>query len=96
MLQPHSLTDVLQIELQRFGSDLEFCNGYLTVHSQLRFISRELLREPFAVADLGGARNAPVSKFFHFHAVFGQKNRLTHPLLELAPPHLRKNLDPRK
>ena len=28
----------------------------------------------------------PGSKFFHFHAVFGQKNRLAHPLWELAPP----------
>ena len=26
------------------------------------------------------------SKFFHFHAVFGQKNRLAHPLWELTPP----------
>ena len=32
-------------------------------------------------------------KFFHFHAVFGQKNRFAHPLWELAPP-LGKILDP--
>ena len=25
-------------------------------------------------------------KFFHFHAVFDQKNRLAHPLWELVPP----------
>ena len=43
-----------------------------------------------AVADLrGGARDAPSwgSKFFHFHAVFGQKNRFAHTLGELATPH---------
>ena len=37
----------------------------------------------------GGARDArpPLgSKFFHFHAVFGRKNRLAHPFWELAPP----------
>ena len=49
-----------------------------------------------SVADLrGGARDArPLgSKFFHFHAVFSRKNRLAHPLWELAPP-LGKILDP--
>ena len=40
-----------------------------------------------------GMRPPPGSKFFHFHAVFGQKNRLAHPLWELAPS-LRKILDP--
>ena len=36
-------------------------------------------------------------KFFHFHAVFGQKVRLAHPLWELAPlppPPPRKILNP--
>ena len=46
--------------------------------------------EPLAVANLrGGApgtRAPPGSEFFHFHAVFGRKNRLAHPLWELAPP----------
>ena len=45
-----------------------------------------------AVADLrGGARDAPPPlganlQFFHFHAVFGKKNRFAHPLGELASP----------
>ena len=55
------------------------------------------LKYSFAVADLrGGARDArppPGPKFFHFHAVFDQKNRFAHPLRELAPP-LGKILDP--
>ena len=42
------------------------------------------------MADLrGGARDARPPwgpKFFHFHAVFGQKNRFAHTLGELAPP----------
>ena len=40
------------------------------------------------MADLswGQGRALPGSKFFHFHAVFGQKNRLAHSLWELAPP----------
>ena len=44
----------------------------------------------------GGARDARPPwgpKFFHFHAVFDQKNRFAHPLWELAPP-LGKILDP--
>ena len=47
------------------------------------------------MADLrGGAKDAPQgSKFFHFHAVFVQKNRSAHPLWELAPPP-GKILDP--
>ena len=40
----------------------------------------------------GGRKGHPRgSKFFHFHAVFSPKNRLAHPLWDLAP--LRKNLD---
>ena len=36
----------------------------------------------------GGARDVPPPgpKFFHFHAVFDQKNRFAYPLWELAPP----------
>ena len=36
----------------------------------------------------GGTRDVlPLrSKFFNFHAVFGKKIRLVHPLWELAPP----------
>ena len=38
----------------------------------------------------GGSKGVPGtplgSKFFHFHAVFGKKNRLVHRLRELAPP----------
>ena len=51
----------------------------------------QMFRSTPAVADLrGGARDAPPPprgpKFFHFHAVFDQKNRFTYPLWELAPP----------
>ena len=48
------------------------------------------------VADLRGCQErAPQSKFFHFHAVFCRKNRLAHPLWELAPaPSPGKILDP--
>ena len=42
------------------------------------------------VADLrGGRQGRPPPrgpKFFHFHAVFDQKNRFVHSLWELAPP----------
>ena len=39
------------------------------------------------VADLRGRQGRPPrSKFFHFHAVYLQKNRLAHPLWELARP----------
>ena len=36
----------------------------------------------------GGPRDAPPGSkfFFHLYTVFGQKNRLAHPLLELGPP----------
>ena len=37
-----------RLSYKRLGSDLEFCNGCLRVNSHLRFIRRELLREPFA------------------------------------------------
>ena len=42
-----------------------------------------------SLVDLRGAapRKSPRgSKFFHFHAVFGKKIRLEHPLWQLAPP----------
>ena len=58
--------------------------------------SNQILPFPYSikrssVADLrgGGAPGTrpPGSKFFHFYAVFGRKNRLAHPLWELrAPP----------
>ena len=48
------------------------------------------LKNSTPVADLHSkildARPPWGSKFFHFHAVFGRKNRLAHPLWELAPP----------
>ena len=39
------------------------------------------------VADLREEQGTPPlgSKFFHFHAVFGKKHRLAHPLWELGP-----------
>ena len=44
----------------------------------------------YTVADLRGRQGhappPPGPKFFHFHAVFGQKNRFAHSLWELAPP----------
>ena len=41
-----------------------------------------------------GRAPPPRSKFFHFHAVFGRKNKLAHPLWELPPPPKGKPLDP--
>ena len=39
------------------------------------------------VADGGGMRNAlPQFNYFHFHAAFGNNNRLAPPLLGLMPP----------
>ena len=43
------------------------------------------------IGESKGAQEAPPgSKFFHFHAVFGNKKKLAHPLWELTPPQ--KNL----
>ena len=52
------------------------------------FFTEQVFTFPLSVADLRGAPGTPPggSKFFHFHAVFGRKNRLAHPLWELAPP----------
>ena len=56
---------------------------------------------PSVCLSSGGSKRAPEtppwgSKFFHFHVIFGQRNRLAHPLWELAPPtpSPRKILDP--
>ena len=63
------------------------------------FIDNHVYSKNFnkTVADLrGGARDARPPrgpKFFHFHAVFDQKNRFARPLWELAPP-LGEILDP--
>ena len=51
-------------------------------------MSKNMKRYP--VADLTGDSRGTCPpwgfKFFHFYAVFGQKNRLAHPLWELVPP----------